>query len=247
MSKQKRIAVLTGAGMSKESGISTFRDNDGLWEDHRVENVATPEAWAQNPSLVLDFYNERRKFGRGCEPNGGHVALTALEPHFLVDVITQNVDDLHERAGSPNVLHLHGELNKVRPENAVNTEGYAALPWNGDLQVGDVDAEGNQLRPHVVWFGEDVPEISRAQEIVTLCDVLIVIGTSLSVYPAADLIYYLRQGRTAYIIDPAVEVAEKLKHAAGFPLQNRTLIPYYDHSCNTAENVQRLVAKLIAE
>ncbi len=243
MSEQKRIAVLTGAGISKESGISTFRDNDGLWDNHKVEDVATPEAWVKNPKLVLDFYNERRRLCSECAPNGSHLVLKKLEPYFHVDIITQNIDDLHERAGSSNILHLHGELNKVRPVNSLNYEGYNAIPWSGDLDLGDLDQEGIQLRPHVVWFGEDVPEISNAQDIITMCDILIIIGTSLSVYPASDLIFYLQKARTVYILDPNEEISKM----NGFTLQGRKLIPYYDKEKTTAQNMESLLNELITK
>ena len=247
MSDKKRIAVLTGAGVSKESGISTFRDNGGLWDNHKIEDVATPEAWDNNPSLVLDFYNERRRFANECQPNGSHLALTKLEEHFHVDVITQNVDNLHERAGSTNVLHLHGQLNRVRSENHPNHAGFQATPWTEDVHLGDIDEYGNQLRPHIVWFGEDVPEIGNAQTIVTMCDILIIIGTSLSVYPASELIYFLRKGRTVYIVDPSSEVSENVIRIGDFNLLGRTVVPYYDKDLTTAENMETLVAKLITE
>jgi NAD-dependent deacetylase len=200
MNRKTRIVVLTGAGMSAESGIRTFRDNDGLWNDYRVEEVASPVAWEADMELVLEFYNQRRKQLLECEPNAGHYALAELEEKYDVQVITQNVDDLHERAGSRQVLHLHGELRKVRsvldPSYVVELEGW-------ELKIGDTCPKGGQLRPHIVWFGEPVPNISRAAEITTGADILMVIGTSMLVYPAAGLIHYAPVEAEKYYIDPA--------------------------------------------
>lgn len=196
----KKIVVLSGAGMSAESGISTFRDHNGLWENHRIEEVATPEAWQRNPKLVLEFYNQRRKQLFEVKPNKGHEILAELEEHFNVSIITQNVDDLHERAGSTNVLHLHGELKKVRSTidpSLIHTMNHWELKW------GDKCAKGSQLRPHIVWFGEDVPNIIPAIEICNQADILIVIGTSLNVYPAAGLVNETKKGTPIYLIDPA--------------------------------------------
>lgn len=197
---KKRIVVLTGAGMSAESGLKTFRDNDGLWNNYRVEEVASPIAWNNNMDLVLEFYNQRRKQLYEVEPNVGHLALMRLEEKYDVQIITQNVDDLHERAGSSNVLHLHGELKKVRstidPGMVFELDGW-------ELKKGDKCPKGSQLRPHIVWFGEPVPNISRAAEIATTADVLMVIGTSLQVYPAAGLVHYAPVESTKYYIDPA--------------------------------------------
>jgi NAD-dependent deacetylase len=195
----KNLVVLSGAGMSAESGIKTFRDADGLWENHRVEDVATPEAWHRNPHLVLKFYNERRKQLFECEPNEGHNGLVGLENHFHVNIITQNIDDLHERAGSQHVLHLHGELKKVR-STADASLVYTIDNW--ELNWGDKCEKGSQLRPHIVWFGEDVPAIADAAYIVEQADLLVIIGTSLNVYPAAGLIHYAHKGIPIYIIDP---------------------------------------------
>ena len=195
----KRIVVLTGAGVSAESGVKTFRDHDGLWHDHRIEEVATPEAWLQDMDLVLDFYNQRRKQLYEVDPNPAHLALANLEKHFDVQVITQNIDDLHERAGSTNVLHLHGELKKVR--STVNPELIYDLDgW--ELKKGDLCEKGSQLRPHVVWFGESVPMIMPAAELAATSDIFLVIGTSLLVYPAAGLIHYVREEAPKYIVDP---------------------------------------------
>jgi NAD-dependent deacetylase len=195
----KNLVVLSGAGMSAESGIKTFRDADGLWENHRVEDVATPEAWHRNPHLVLQFYNERRKQLFECEPNKGHLGLVDLEKQFNVYIITQNVDDLHERAGSSHVLHLHGELKKAR-STADPSLVYQLDDWQ--LNWGDRCEKGSQLRPHIVWFGEEVPAIADAAYIVEQADVLVIIGTSLNVYPAAGLMHYAKRGTPVYVIDP---------------------------------------------
>ena len=195
---KKKIVVLSGAGISAESGIKTFRDSDGLSEDYRIEDVATFEAWQRNPSLVLDFYNQRRKQLITCKPNLAHKSLVKLEEKYQVDIITQNVDDLHERAGSTNVLHLHGELLKVRStkdENLIYT-------WTKDLCLGDVCEKNAQLRPHIVWFGEDVPMMQVAGKIVAKADIFIVVGTSLVVYPAAGLVHYTDFTVPKYVIDP---------------------------------------------
>ena len=196
---KKRITILSGAGISAESGISTFRDSDGLWEKHRIEDVATPEAWQRNPELVQQFYNLRRKQLSEVEPNAAHHAITQLQEGFDVQVVTQNVDDLHERAGNKRVLHLHGELKKVRstayPYTVYDLEGW-------ELKMGDVCENGHQLRPHIVWFGEEVPNLYTAAEIVSESDAIIIVGTSLNVYPAAGLYQYARHGCPIWIIDP---------------------------------------------
>lgn len=195
----KKIVVLTGAGVSAESGIRTFRDSDGLWEEHRVEDVATFDAWLRNPSLVQEFYNQRRKQLYEVEPNAAHYALVDLEKKFEVHIITQNVDDLHERAGSANVLHLHGELKKSR--STVDPElVYAIEGW--ELKMGDNCEKGSQLRPHIVWFGEAVPMIVPAAQLSAKADIFIVIGTSLNVYPAAGLINEAPYACMKYLIDP---------------------------------------------
>lgn len=193
------IAVLSGAGMSAESGVQTFRDNNGLWHNHRVEEVATPEAWDANPELVLDFYNQRRKQLFEVGPNAGHKALVRLEEKFYVQIVTQNVDDLHERAGSSNVLHLHGELKKVRSTLDPSLV-YTLKGW--ELKLGDLCEKGSQLRPHIVWFGEAVPLISDAVEIVSKADYLMIIGTSLVVYPAASMVGFAPDKIPKYYIDP---------------------------------------------
>jgi NAD-dependent deacetylase len=197
----KNLVVLTGAGMSAESGISTFRDSDGLWEQYRVEDVATPEGFAKNPKLVLDFYNQRRKQLLECKPNGGHYGLAALEKHFKVNIITQNVDNLHERAGSTNVLHLHGELMKVCAVDNLHTT-YEVTAERPEVHIGDTDPRGKQLRPFIVWFGEAVPNIEPAIRLVEASDIVVVIGTSLNVYPAAGLLNYARRSQPVYLIDP---------------------------------------------
>lgn len=197
----KHIVVLTGAGMSAESGISTFRDTGGLWEQYRVEDVATPEGFARNPQLVLEFYNQRRKDAFKAKPNAGHVGLAEMEKEYKVTIITQNVDNLHERAGSTNVLHLHGELMKVRSTKNPNLI-YELSPDNLEVNLGDRAEDGGQLRPHIVWFGEAVPMIEKAVRIVEQADVLVIIGTSLNVYPAAGLLNYVRYNTPVYLIDP---------------------------------------------
>ncbi|WP_040473892.1 SIR2 family NAD-dependent protein deacylase [Flavobacterium frigoris] len=195
---KKKLVVLTGAGISAESGIKTFRDSDGLWEGHNVLDVATPEGWYKNPALVMDFYNQRRKQLKEVNPNLGHQILAELESHFEVQIITQNVDDLHERAGSTNVLHLHGELLKVR--STVNPN--FILDWKEDLNFGDFDTDQNQLRPHIVWFGEEVPALDEAISLTETADYFAVIGTSLQVYPAAGLIDFTNSKTPIYYIDP---------------------------------------------
>lgn len=197
----KHIVVLSGAGMSAESGISTFRDSGGLWEQHSIEDVATPEGFRRNPQLVLDFYNARRKAAFEANPNKGHIGLADMEKEYKVSIITQNVDSLHERAGSTNVIHLHGELDKVR-STADPSIIYTLTPENAEIKVGDKCEKGSQLRPHIVWFGEAVPMIEKAIEVVQTADVLVVIGTSLNVYPAAGLLNYIRRGTPVYLIDP---------------------------------------------
>jgi len=200
---KKKIVVLTGAGVSAESGIKTFRDADGLWEGHDVMEVASPQGFAKNPELVLDFYNQRRRQLFQVEPNLGHISLVQLEAHFDVQIITQNVDDLHERAGSSNVLHLHGELLKVR--STVNEDDI--LKWKNDLVLGDLCENGHQLRPHIVWFGEQVPLLDKAIQITETADILIIIGTSMQVYPAASLINFVSSKTPIYFIDPKPSVS----------------------------------------
>lgn len=195
----KKIIVLSGAGMSAESGVKTFRDDDGLWRNHRFEDVASPNAWQRNPELVLEFYNQRRKQLFEVDPNAGHYALVKLEQKYDVQIVTQNVDDLHERAGSSNVMHLHGELKKVR--STLDPELIYTLDhW--ELKWGDKCEKGSQLRPHIVWFGEAVDMMGPAINVVSGADILIVIGTSMVVYPAAGLINYVKDDVPKYYIDP---------------------------------------------
>lgn len=196
---RKHIVVFSGAGISAESGISTFRDNGGLWDKYDVKEVATPEAWRNNPKLVLQFYNERRKQVLEASPNAAHKAIVELEKKYDVTVITQNVDDLHERAGSKNVIHLHGEIRKSRSTYDPKLV-YTIKGW--ELNPGDRCEQGSQLRPHIVWFGEMVPEMTRAQDITATADVLITVGTSLNVYPAAGLVHAAPKHTVLYVIDP---------------------------------------------
>ena len=198
----RRIVFLTGAGMSAESGISTFRDSDGLWENYSVEEVCTHEAWIRQPGVLLDFYNMLRRKFKDCKPNEGHRLIAALEDKYDVQVITQNVDNLHEQAGSKHVLHLHGELMKCRAEGQDNGIHYPLDPENPDIHLGDVDSHGVQLRPHIVFFGEDVPNLEAAARIMTTAEIVVVIGTSLNVYPAAGLLQYAPAGVPIWLIDP---------------------------------------------
>ena len=221
ITKMKKIVVLTGAGISAESGLKTFRDSDGLWENNRVEDVATPQAWAADYELVLKFYNERRKQVLEASPNAAHKALADLEKKFDVHIITQNIDDLHERAGSTKVLHLHGEILKSRssldPRLIYSIDGW-------EIKPGDKCEKGSQLRPHIVWFGEMVPELERAAYIASFADIFIVIGSSLQVYPAAGLTHYAPVHAEKYYIDPkAVSIASgfeviRSKAGEGVPL-----------------------------
>ena len=205
----KKIIILTGAGISAESGLKTFRDRDGLWENYRIEDVATPRAWERNPRLVIKFYNIRRQQVEQAQPNAAHYALVKLEKKFHVTIITQNIDDLHERAGSHNILHLHGEITKIRsskfPELLYHTKG-------NDLKMGDKCEKGFQLRPHVVWFGESVPEMPHAAELTGQADILIIIGTSLVVYPAAGLIDFAPPYIPKIYIDPNGQKRDSVKN-----------------------------------
>jgi NAD-dependent deacetylase len=228
-SLMKKIVILTGAGISAESGIRTFRDSDGLWCDHRIEDVASPYGWEKDPQMVLDFYNLRRKELHTVHPNPGHLALVELEKAFHVNIITQNVDDLHERAGSSNVLHLHGELKKVRstcdPDLVYELDGW-------ELKMGDTCEKGSQLRPHIVWFGEGVPNILHATSLVRQADIFLIIGTSLKVYPAAGLLQYAKSNTTKFLVDPAAEpeyyvpnlTIIREKAASGVPALVKSLI-----------------------
>ncbi|WP_108422957.1 SIR2 family NAD-dependent protein deacylase [Flagellimonas amoyensis] len=229
MSKPK-VVVLTGAGMSAESGLSTFRDANGLWEGHDVMEVASPQGFARNPELVLEFYNQRRRQLLQVSPNQGHLALAQLENRFDVSIVTQNVDNLHEQAGSSHVVHLHGELFKVRSTKDENH----VLEWKEDLVLGDLDPHGHQLRPHIVWFGEMVPLLQTAAEITQQADVLIIIGTSMQVYPAASLIHYADGQTPIYFVDPKPTV-----RASDFG--NLTIIPK-----TAVEGVPPLVEELFS-
>ncbi len=202
---KKHIVVLTGAGMSAESGIKTFRDADGLWEGHDVMEVATPQGFKANPELVLNFYNQRRKQLLEVDPNSAHYDLAALENEYKVTIITQNVDDLHERAGSKNVIHLHGELMKSR--NVMDE--FTFFDCKQDIKIGDKCPNGHQLRPHVVWFGEAVPMIDKSMEVCETADILLIIGTSMQVYPAAGLMHYVPEGTPTYFIDPKPSMKSK--------------------------------------
>lgn len=199
MDKMK-LVVLTGAGISAESGLRTFRDSDGLWEGYDIREVATPAAWLQNPQLVLDFYNMRRRDVAAAQPNAAHRGLAALEKDFDVTIITQNIDDLHERGGSTRVIHLHGEIFKMRSE----TDENLVREIRGDIRLGDCAEDGSQFRPHIVWFGEPVPMISAAIPVVNSADIFVVAGTSLVVYPAAGLVNYTRPGIPVFVIDKKI-------------------------------------------
>ncbi len=200
----KHIVVLTGAGISAESGLKTFRDANGLWEGHDVMEVASPEGFERNPEVVLDFYNQRRRQLLTVQPNAAHRALAALEKMHEVTIITQNVDDLHERAGSTNVIHLHGELLKVRS----TFDEDLILDWKEDLNLGDFCENNHQLRPHIVWFGEMVPMIEIAADVVEKSDALIIVGTSMQVYPAAGLVQYAKYDAHIYFVDPKPSISE---------------------------------------
>jgi len=230
-SKKKRVVILTGAGISAESGLGTFRDKGGLWDEHDINEVATPEAWYKNPKLVLDFYDQRRQLCLKANPNDAHLSLTKLEKHYDVRIITQNIDDLHERAGSKNILHLHGEILKAR--SVMNAETLYDLGLKG-IKLGDMAPDGHQLRPHVVWFGEAVPKMYEAEDIVKDAEIFIVIGTSLNVYPAANLIYASPTKTDKYIVDlnELTNVKYKnIKHLKG----------------NATQKVPELVDRLIQE
>ena len=205
--KKTKIVVLTGAGVSAESGVSTFRDSNGLWENYKVEDVASIEGWYRDPALVLEFYNARRAQLAQVKPNAAHIAIASLEQDYDVTVVTQNVDNLHERAGSTKIIHLHGELTKVRPENCCNDrDGYSEETvfdiGTDNINIGDLAPNGAQLRPYIVWFGEAVPKIEKAIDAVEAADMLLIVGTSLQVYPAAGLYRYAKSSTPIYIIDP---------------------------------------------
>ncbi|WP_349351425.1 MULTISPECIES: NAD-dependent deacylase [unclassified Flagellimonas] len=228
MSKPK-IVVLTGAGMSAESGLKTFRDENGLWEGHDVMEVASPQGFARNPELVLEFYNQRRRQLLEVSPNAGHQALAKLEQAFDVSIVTQNVDNLHEKAGSSHVIHLHGELFKVRS----TVDESHVLDWQKDLVLGDTDPNGHQLRPHIVWFGEMVSMLEVAAEITQQAEILIVVGTSMQVYPAASLIHYAPNRTPIYFIDPRPNIRSS-------DFEQLTVIPK-----TAAQGVPNLVEELL--
>lgn len=226
-----KIIVFTGAGMSAESGLKTFRDSGGLWEEYRIEEVATPQAWEKNAQLVLEFYNKRREQNIHANPNIAHKALVDLESKFDVQIITQNIDDLHERAGSKKVLHLHGEIMKAR---STKDPSLVYTLKTSKIKIGDLCEKGSQLRPHIVWFGEQVPEMERAYSLAGQGDIMIVIGTSLNVYPAAGLLDYTKQNSMKYLIDPGAF--------------NLNLYHGITHIQTTAsEGVPNLVNKLLKE
>jgi NAD-dependent deacetylase len=197
---KKKLVVLTGAGISAESGLRTFRDSDGLWEGYDIREVATPRAWLKDPAMVLEFYNMRRRDVAAAKPNDAHTGLAELEKDFDVTVITQNIDDLHERGGSTKIIHLHGEIFKMRSENDYNL----VYPIREDIRVGDLAEDGSQLRPHIVWFEEPVPAIEEAIPVVNAADIFVVVGTSLAVYPAAGLVHYANPRTPIYIIDKSI-------------------------------------------
>ncbi len=206
MKNKKHLVVLSGAGISAESGLKTFRESDGLWNGYNVYEVASPDGWHKNPQLVLDFYNARRKDVAAALPNAAHIGLAQLEQDFDVTIITQNIDDLHERAGSTSVLHLHGEIFKMR--SVADEESIFNI--RGDINLGDTAADGAQLRPHIVWFGEAVPMMEKAAALLNDCDYFVVVGTSLQVYPAASLLYYAPPFLPKFIIDKKIPATEKM-------------------------------------
>lgn len=229
MSQKQKVVVLTGAGMSAESGLKTFRDSNGLWEGHDVMEVASPQGFARDPELVLDFYNQRRRQLLEVSPNTGHKALVELEKKYDISIVTQNVDNLHEQAGSSHVVHLHGELLKVRSTQNENH----VLDWKKDLVLGDLDEHGFQLRPHIVWFGEMVPMLETAIHITEQASVLIIIGTSMQVYPAASLINFVARKTPIYFVDPKPSVNQS-------SFENLTVI-----SKTATEGVPTLVSQLL--
>lgn len=210
---KKKIVFFTGAGIDKESGVNTFRDSGGLWEGHDIMEVATPEGWRRNRELVLDFYNKRRQQLHTIEPNQAHKLIAELEKDYEVVVVTQNVTNLHERAGSTNVIHLHGEMLKACSSR--NKE--LTVPWTGDINIGDKHEDGSQLRPYIVWFGEDVPNIIKATKEVMGADILVVIGSSLQVYPAADLLNYIKEEGEFYYIDPSPILNKTFSNSTTIP------------------------------
>lgn len=233
---KKKIVVITGAGMSAESGISTFRDSNGLWEQYNVDDVATPEGWARDPRLVTEFYNARRRQLQDVGPCIGHCLLKELEKNFDVQIITQNVDNLHERAGSTKVLHLHGELMKVTSSLSPNDPRYIRTlkPEEWEIKIGDTCEDGSQIRPFIVWFGESVPNIDKAAQMCSEADMCIVIGTSLNVYPAAGLTRYLSPGTAVIVIDPK-------------PVNWNSSLPFYHIQKGASEGMQEVIDSLCKE
>ena len=230
---KRKIVILTGAGMSAESGLKTFRDANGLWEGHNVQDVASPEGWQRDKTLVLDFYNQRRAQLLKVKPNDGHLALVDLEKKYEVSIVTQNVDDLHERAGSSDIIHLHGELFKVR---SIKNEKLV-YDWTGPLVEGDVGKDGHQLRPHIVWFGEQVPMLDAGAAKVFEADIIIVIGTSMQVYPAASLVGLAQKSAAIYYIDPRPSLNYELKNANNLEVIEEV----------ASTGVRKLVDKLMAD
>lgn len=228
----KKVVVLTGAGISAESGIPTFRGEGGLWAGHNIQDVATPEAWEKNPQMVLDFYNERRRKLKTVKPNEGHKALVELEGRYQVTIVTQNIDDLHERAGSRNIIHLHGELLKSR------SSMYHELvyPCLHDIEIGDVCERGAQLRPHIVWYGEMVPMIEAAAQVTSEADILLIVGTSMQVYPAAGLVGQAPPKIPIYYIDPEPAINRELARS-----MNVTIVPE-----KASVGVRKVVDELMA-
>ncbi len=229
----KKIVVLTGAGISAESGVQTFRDANGLWHNHNIMEVASPQGWAKNKKLVLEFYNQRRRQLHEVNPNDAHKALVELESKYNTIIITQNVDDLHERAGSQNIIHLHGELFKVRSTGDENI----VYEWKKDLNIGDLCEKGFQLRPHIVWFGEQVPMLNIAAKEVMDADIMLIIGTSMQVYPAASLVGYLMQGSKIYYIDPNPHISYELQRSTNLEVLAE----------KATKGVRKIVDKLIKE
>lgn len=228
----KKIAVLTGAGVSAESGIATFRASDGLWENHRVEDVASPEGFVRDPELVLEFYNQRRAQLHTVKPNVGHQLIAALEDDYRVTVVTQNIDDLHERAGSRKIIHLHGELLKARP-----VDSHDIIDWPGDIKVGDTDKRGVQLRPHIVWFGEAVPLLEKAAGVVAEADLIIIVGTSMQVYPAAGLVGYSDPSVPIIYVDPNPNI--------NYELQSRDITTIVKGGSEGMEEARGLAAEIL--
>lgn len=242
----KKIVVLTGAGVSKESGIETFRDSkDSLWNNYKIEDVATIEAWGKNPELVLDFYNQRRRQLGEVEPNEAHKLLAKLQEKYHIDIVTQNIDNLHERAGSKNILHLHGELTKAKSEK--NSSHIVDIEY-GDIKMGELCPEGHQMRPLVVWFGEAVPGLQKAADMIYDADILIIIGTSFTVYPAASLMTYAKILTPIYLVDPSEPPLKVLGDSEYVDGVGRTGSGKYTHYRHPATvGMKMLFDKLMAE